>query len=90
LVSFGAESGVFQVAIKSLKIQNIQNYNCACFLYGCKTWSLTLREKRRLMMFENKVLRRIFRPRRVRYEGSGEKYIMRSLMIRTPHPILFG
>jgi len=29
-------------------------------LYGCETWSLTLREKRRLRVFENKVLRRIF------------------------------
>ena len=29
-------------------------------LYGCETWSLTLREKRRLMVFENRVLRRTF------------------------------
>jgi hypothetical protein len=29
-------------------------------LYGCKNWSLTLREKRRLRMFENRVLRRVF------------------------------
>jgi len=28
--------------------------------YGCKTWSITLREERRLRVFENKVLRRIF------------------------------
>jgi len=33
-------------------------------LYGCETWSLTLREKRRLRMFENRVLRRTFRPKR--------------------------
>ena len=33
-------------------------------LYGCETWSLTLREERKLRVFENKVLRRIFRPRR--------------------------
>ena len=32
-------------------------------LYGCETWSLTLREKRRLRVFENKVLRRISGPR---------------------------
>ena len=30
---------------------------------GCETWSLTLREERRLRLFENKVLRRIFGPR---------------------------
>jgi hypothetical protein len=33
-------------------------------LYGCGTWSLTLREKHRLAVFENRALRRIFRPRR--------------------------
>jgi len=33
-------------------------------LYGCETWSLALREKRRLRMFENGVLRRIFGPKR--------------------------
>ena len=34
-------------------------------LYGCETWSLTLREERRLRVFENMVLRRIFGPKRV-------------------------
>jgi hypothetical protein len=33
-------------------------------LYGCETWSLTLREEHRLRMFENRVLRRIFGPKR--------------------------
>jgi len=33
-------------------------------LYGCETWSLTLREERMLRVFENMVLRRIFGPRR--------------------------
>jgi hypothetical protein len=32
-------------------------------LYGCETWSLTLREERRLRVFEKRVLRRIFGPR---------------------------
>jgi len=32
-------------------------------LYGCETWSLTLREERRLRVFENRVLRRIFGPK---------------------------
>jgi len=33
-------------------------------LYGCETWFLTLREERKLKVFENMVLRRIFGPRR--------------------------
>jgi hypothetical protein len=33
-------------------------------LYGCETWSLTLREEHRLRVFENRVLRRIFEPKR--------------------------
>ena len=33
-------------------------------LYGCETWSLTLREQHRLRVFENRVLRRIFGPER--------------------------
>ena len=32
-------------------------------LYGCETWSVTLRDERRLRVFENGVLRRIFRPK---------------------------
>jgi len=38
-------------------------------LYGCETWSLTLREERELRVFENMVLRRIFGPRRVEVTG---------------------
>ena len=33
-------------------------------VYGCETWSFTLREERRLRVFENRVLRRIFGTRR--------------------------
>jgi len=33
-------------------------------LYGCETWSLILREERRLRVFENRVLRRVFGPKR--------------------------
>jgi hypothetical protein len=37
---------------------------CIPVLYGCETWSLTLREEYRLRVFENRVLRRIFGPKR--------------------------
>jgi hypothetical protein len=33
-------------------------------LYGCETWSLTLREENRLTVLQNRVLRRIFKPKR--------------------------
>ena len=33
-------------------------------LYGCETWALTLREERRLRVFESRVLRRVFGPKR--------------------------
>jgi hypothetical protein len=42
-------------------------------LYGCETWSLTLREERRLREFENRVLRRIFGPKRDEVTGSWRK-----------------
>jgi hypothetical protein len=65
-----------------IKIDNaIQNNNFGCCLYGCENWSLTLREERRLRVFEKRVLRRIFGPKRDKLTGSGEDYTMRSLMI---------
>jgi hypothetical protein len=50
-------------------------------LYGCETLSLTLREEHRLRVFENRVLRRIFRLKRD--EVTGENYITKSFMICT-------
>jgi hypothetical protein len=42
-------------------------------LYGCETWSLTLREEHRLKVFENRVLRRIFGPKRDEVTGEWRK-----------------
>jgi hypothetical protein len=42
-------------------------------LYGCETWSLTLREEHRLRVFENRVLRRIFGPKRDEVTGGCRK-----------------
>jgi len=42
-------------------------------LYGCETWSLTLREDRRLRVFENRILRRIFGPKRDDVTGAWRK-----------------
>jgi hypothetical protein len=49
---------------KNLKIKVYRTIILSVVLYGCETWSLTLREERKLRVFENKVLRRIFGPRR--------------------------
>ena len=49
---------------KNLKIKIYRTIILHVVLYGCETWSLTLREERRLRVFENRVLRRIFGPKR--------------------------
>ena len=49
---------------KNLKIKIYRTIILPVVLYECETWSLTLREELRLMMFENRVLRRVFGPRR--------------------------
>jgi hypothetical protein len=55
-------------------------------LYGCETWSLTLREDSRLKVFENRILRRIFGPKRDE-NGSGEGSTMRNFIVFTVHLI---
>jgi hypothetical protein len=45
---------------KNIKIRIYKNIILPVLLYGCETWSLTLREEHRLRVFENRVLRRIF------------------------------
>jgi hypothetical protein len=42
-------------------------------LYGSETWSLTVREEHRLRVFENRILRRIFKPKRDEVIGSLRK-----------------
>jgi hypothetical protein len=48
---------------KDLKIKNNRTVILSVVLYGCETWSVTLREERRLRVFENRVLRGIFETR---------------------------
>jgi hypothetical protein len=49
---------------KNIKIRIYKTIILPVVLYGCETWSLTLREEHRLRVFENRVLRRIFGPKR--------------------------
>jgi len=55
---------------KNLKIKIYRTIILPVILYGCETWSLTLRKECRLRVFENRVLRRIFGLKR--YEVTGE------------------
>jgi hypothetical protein len=52
------------LSVKKSKNENIQDIMLPVVLYGCETWSLTVREEHRLRVFENKMLRRIFGPKR--------------------------
>jgi hypothetical protein len=49
---------------KNIKIKVYRTIILPVILYGCETWSLTLREEHTLRVFENRVLRRIFGPKR--------------------------
>jgi hypothetical protein len=49
-----------RLLLKNLKIRIYKAINSPVVLYGCGTWSLTLRDEHRLRAFENRVLRRIF------------------------------
>jgi hypothetical protein len=54
---------------KNLKIKIYRTIIFPVVLYGCDAWSLTLREERRLRVFEDRVLRRVFGPKRDEVTG---------------------
>jgi hypothetical protein len=57
-------------------------------LYGCEAWSLTLREKNRLRVFQSRVLRKIFGPKRDEVAEELRRLHNLKLCDRTPHQIL--
>jgi len=57
-------------------------------LYGCETWSLTVREESRLRFFEYRVLRRIFGPKRDEVTGM-EKTTYEELNVLYSHNIVW-
>jgi hypothetical protein len=59
--------------VTSRKLHIIASWILPVVLYGCETWTLTLREERRLRVFENRVLRRVFRPKRDEVTGEWRK-----------------
>jgi hypothetical protein len=58
---------------KDLKLNIYKNIILPVVLYGCETWSLTLREEPRLRVFENRVFRRKFGPKRDKVTGEWRK-----------------
>jgi len=58
---------------KALKIKIYRTRILPVVLYGCETWSLTLREERRLRVFENRMLRRVFGSKRDEVTGEWRK-----------------
>ena len=73
MLSFGVESFYFCSLSKSIKIKIYRLLILRVVFYGCETWSLTLREERRLRMCENRVLWRIFGPKRDEVTGEWRK-----------------
>jgi hypothetical protein len=61
------------VLSKNTKIRIYETIILPVVLYGCETWSLTLREEYRLRVFEKRMLRRIFGPRRDEVTGGWRK-----------------
>ena len=59
-------------------------------MYGCETWSLTLREENKLRVFANMVLRRIFGPKRDEAARERRKLHDEELNDLYSHPILLG
>jgi len=58
---------------KKLKIKIYRTIILPVVLYGCETWSLTLKKERRLRVFDNRVLRRLFGPKRDEVTGEWRK-----------------
>jgi hypothetical protein len=75
---------------RSLKVKIYKSIILPVILYGCETWSVTLREEHRLRVFENRVLRKIFGPKRDEVKGEWRKLHNEELHNFTHHQILLG
>jgi hypothetical protein len=58
---------------RNVKVKIYKTIILPLVLYGCETWSVTLREEHRLRVFETRVLRRIFGPKRDKVTGEWRK-----------------
>jgi hypothetical protein len=64
---------VSRLLSKNIKIRIYKTIVFLVVLYGCETWYLTIRKEQRLRLFENRVLRRIFGPKRDEETGDWRK-----------------
>jgi hypothetical protein len=64
MLLFSPDTFVSRLFSKNLKIKICKTIILPVVLYGCEAWSLTLREERRLRVFENRIMRRVFEPKR--------------------------
>jgi hypothetical protein len=71
---------------KNIKIRIYKTIILPVVLCGCETWSLTLREEHRLRVFENRVLRRTFGPKRDEVTGGWRKLHNEELRNLYPFP----
>jgi len=71
---------------ENLKIKIYRTIILPVVLYGCETWSLTLREEPRIRVFENRVLRRIFGPKRDVVTGEWRKLYNEELNVLYSSP----
>jgi hypothetical protein len=71
---------------RNVKVKIYKTIILPVVLYGCETWSLTLREQHRLRVFENTVPRRIFEPKRDEVTGELRKFHNEELYILYSSP----
>jgi hypothetical protein len=71
---------------KNTKIKIYKTIILPVVLYGCETWSLTLREEHRPRIFENRMIRKIFGPKRVKVTGEWRRLYNEELYELYPSP----
>ena len=87
MLLFSPNTFVFSTSTKNLKTKMYKTIILPIVLHGCETWSLTLREECRLKVSENKILRRIFGPKRDENGEWRRLHTMRNFVVCTVHLI---